>query len=125
MLNIIYITSHRLISVSRQLMEFAHTGRVDLMPRTIIGVICAADHYEFIGDIISIILTLSALSRARYVIIISVMASSDETLMSQMIPRVRCSECYNSSHSPQLHLLFVCIFNEHISHFNAGLIILM
>lgn len=28
-------------------MEFAHTGRVDLMPRTIIGVICAADHYEF------------------------------------------------------------------------------
>ena len=49
----------RLISVSRQLMEFAHTGRVDLMPRTIIGVICAADHYEFIGDIISIIMSSS------------------------------------------------------------------
>ena len=36
--------------VFRQLMEFAHTGRVDLQPRTIIGVICAADHYEFTGS---------------------------------------------------------------------------
>ena len=35
--------------VFRQLMEFAHTGRVDLMPRTIIGVICAADYYQFTG----------------------------------------------------------------------------
>ena len=44
------------MSVTRQLMEFAHTGRVDLMPRTIIGVICAADPYEYTGepDIITI-----------------------------------------------------------------------
>ena len=37
--------------VFRQLMEFAHTGRVDLMPRTIVGVICAADYYQFTGDV--------------------------------------------------------------------------
>ena len=35
--------------VFRQLMEFAHTGRVDLMPRTITGVICSADYYQFLG----------------------------------------------------------------------------
>ena len=35
--------------VFRQLMEFAHTGRVDLMPRTIIGVISSADYYQFLG----------------------------------------------------------------------------
>ncbi|XP_023340710.1 serine-enriched protein, partial [Eurytemora carolleeae] len=33
--------------VFRQLMEFAHTGRIDLQPRTITGVICAADFYQF------------------------------------------------------------------------------
>ena len=32
--------------VFRQLMEFAHTGRIDLQPRTITGVICAADYYQ-------------------------------------------------------------------------------
>lgn len=42
--------------VFRQLMEFAHTGRVDLMPRTIIGVICAADHYSFNGEKLALIL---------------------------------------------------------------------
>lgn len=49
--------------VTRQLMEFAHTGRVDLMPRTIIGVICAADHYEFKGEPVIIIITVTASSR--------------------------------------------------------------
>ena len=34
--------------VFRQLMEFAHTGRLDLQPRTITGVICAADYYQFV-----------------------------------------------------------------------------
>ena len=43
-------------------MEFAHTGVVDLMPRTIIGVICAADHYEFKGEPV-IIITVTASSR--------------------------------------------------------------
>ena len=33
--------------VFRQLMEFAHTGTVDLQPRTITGIICAADYYQF------------------------------------------------------------------------------
>ena len=47
--------------VFRQLMEFAHTGRVDLMPRTIIGVISSADYYQFLGGQYNIILDCSTL----------------------------------------------------------------
>ena len=47
--------------VFRQLMEFAHTGRVDLMPRTIIGVISSADYYQFQGRQQNMVLDCSTL----------------------------------------------------------------
>ena len=52
--------------VFRQLMEFAHTGRVDLMPRTIIGVISSADYYQFLGRQNSYKTLSSTLSTLHY-----------------------------------------------------------